>query len=193
MPVFQRSDGITVHRQAIRWDTREEWAKRRRTVYYGMDRPDRFITPYEHLVTPAMKAAARAELDALWKALGPHARTAQRPAADKLYRAKQITYADAVARCETPGDTARDCRHEIREDQKSGCIRAPLGYGRCMEDLPTVFAAHPLAAVHAYVAASDERAARANADWLAEVAQTPIDDEAWAQELARRADWDEGR
>ena len=186
---------VTKYRMAIRWPTREQWARGRRIVYADMETPAHFLQRYDDLVPPALFAAARVELDALWKALGPLARTARRPKVEELWRTGQITLEEAQARIETPGDAAHDCRYEIRENQKRwpGLILVPHSYDRCVVAFPAVGAAHPLTTVRAYTAACAERAGRARSDWEAEVAQTPIDDAAWAEELARRAAWDEGR
>jgi hypothetical protein len=54
--------------------TREELAKRVRSVYLGEETPYHFYAPYKHLVTDEMVAASDAELQALSQALGPHVR-----------------------------------------------------------------------------------------------------------------------
>ena len=44
------------------WPSREQWAENRRTRYYGDDCPPEYYEAHAHLVTDAMKAAAKAEL-----------------------------------------------------------------------------------------------------------------------------------
>jgi hypothetical protein len=162
------------------WPSREEWAQRRRTVYVGDECPHEYYAPYHEMVTAEMERAARAELEAPWRALGPAVRG---------YRTS-----------EQAGD-ARCLRREVREalhypwgvsdDLPSWRVDRVLHFeGRWLAHLPELRAGHPLPACRAYVAGRDEQRRRAEADWMQAVANRPIDDAAWARELAYRAEFE---
>jgi len=150
------------------WPSREQWAHNRRTVFAG-DEPDyRYYEPHQHLVTDAMKAAAQAELRAFWRALGPHVRGYHHDS-----RALDVRW----------------LRKEVREhiDSDGYLDRFFEEYDRALAHLPDVRAAHPLPAVRILRDASLALRQAAEADFKRAVANRPIDDAAWAEELDRRA------
>jgi hypothetical protein len=111
-----------------KWPTREELAKRVRSVYLGEETPYHFYAPYKHLVTDEMVAASDAELQALSQALGPHVRgyraeEAQAGAGPGWFQTSAQQFSDQPPPS-CAGATPRACdisrvsREEIRRDKR---------------------------------------------------------------------------
>jgi hypothetical protein len=177
----------TTYQADLTWPSRDEWAKGERTIYYGDEMPSKFFEPYKAMVPDSLRDAAVAELEALWKGLRTYIRGARGPIVDKLVRAGQLRYADAVDQIDTPADDALDLRHEVRRLITRDRVHVPSAYARCVEHFPVLGQTHPLSLVRQYEESLTQALRAADADWHHAVANTPIDDEAWAEELKRRA------
>jgi hypothetical protein len=133
---------LNASKPEMHWKSREEWAKQRTTIYLGDEMPKEFLRAHDTLVPDSLRAGAVAELEALWKALGPHIRGAQRPIVERLYAAGKVSAAELIAYVNSPADDARSLRHDVRDLLKRGDVRVPVGYDEYATRLP-VLAHHP--------------------------------------------------
>jgi hypothetical protein len=136
------------------------------------------FAPYLSLETDEMRAAACRELEALWKALGPHVRGHRRDerASEVWCFRRQVkpTLASVASRYDHLSFTAED-------------------YQKLLELIPGLQSVCPMPAFHQLCAARRTIKEKAWADFEREVTTRPIDDEAWAKELQRRADHEKYR
>ena len=187
---------ITARRAGRLWDDRAAWTANRHqvnsiTVAEVRDAVSNAAADY---ATGAEIDAAVAELNAVWARAGKAVRVANR-AADAVFplrwtRATHAAYFDAYEAL-TPEDRAlvdgarelRDARHEVhnlaRVLQRCGTVerRRVRSVDLIGDTCPT------FTAITARIAAAGERAA---AEYVARIQSLPVDDEAWARELAGR-------
>jgi hypothetical protein len=174
------------------WPSREEWAERRSTVYQDMENPQPASGRLGDYASAEEIALAIAELEEAWRTSGRDMRAAklragalaQQPGETRtVYTKRWIAATEAEQELMGADDEFRFKRQFIQRIIKS--LRSdgmPSWYdlshtrGVAMPTMRTIRQRYEEARL-----AADEA-------WHQRVAETPIDDEAWSQELA----WHEG-
>jgi hypothetical protein len=151
--------------EPIKWPSREEWAKDRRTPYID-SAPDTADYSIEAYMTPAESASLKAAMRERWKELGRQ----MRQAGGKDVKNEQ-GYNDFQWR--------RKCISAGLKLIAQGTMPWLREHYHGAEDLVQELQARYEAARMAEIG-----------KWEQEVAQTPIDDAAWDAELKRRAQVD---
>jgi hypothetical protein len=171
------------------WSSREEWAKRQRTVYADQDNPLPASSRLEDYASPYEIEEAITELKTHWKVCGREM-AAAKAAAGSLAQQPHETALAFVQRYLTMDEASQDLAmapenlcHERKKINKA--IRElrdgelPSGWRLVSSSSPALGKIWDRweAAAHA-----------ANNAWVEQVANTPIDDAAWEEELERRAE-----
>lgn len=187
---------ISARRNYRPWDNRAAWIANRHQVneITVAEVRDSVSTTVADYATDAEIDAAVTELNAAWACAGKAVRVANR-AAEAVFplrwtRATHAAYLDAYWAL-TPEDRAlvdgarelRDARHEVhnlaRVLQRCGTVeRRRVRFVDLIGDTCPTFTA-----ITARIAAAGEQAV---AEYVARIQSLPVDDEAWARELAGR-------
>ena len=172
------------------WPNREEWAERQRTMYCDMEEWVKCSTQLADYATPEEIETARQELEEKWRALGRELQAANK-VLGPLCRQPGETQSAYIARYLAMSDENQTClaesgslQHERREIRK-WLREMAEGYVPMInqfDEAPSLLVTTKERYDAAWETAKEALAAK--------IAQTPIDDEAWAAELARRAEID---
>lgn len=184
-------------RRSAPWDDRAAWTANRHQVnsITVAEVRDSVSTAAATYATADQIAAAGAELNAAWTRAGRAVRDANKAAQAvfpmRYTRATHAAYCDALWALTDEQRTVverardlRDARHELRKAATSlgrfGTVerRDIRGFGALLSDSCPTFTA----IVQRIVEAGEKAAA----EYVARIQSLPVDDEAWARELASR-------
>jgi hypothetical protein len=175
------------------WPSREEWAKQRRTCYADMENP---LSPGNRVTDYASIAeieTAITELKTQWKRLGREMTEVKRIAGNLMQQPGE-TSRDYIQRWFKMTNEAQDLASQpalLRRDRKD--INFVI---RELYEVRLNWRIHRLVLVEPAPSPMlcqiwsryDDACREANQTWAEQIAQTPIDDAAWEEELKWRAD-----
>ena len=159
---FIRLQGLDGHSRTLppsrRWSTREEWAKQRRTAYFD-DAPNESNDPADYFTPEEIQRFIEAAREE-WTQLGREMKTADD--GDRLY--------------------LRSVRSTLRR------ARLAIERGEITWDVHEASVASKRSEIQLYLEREKQHREKLYAAYAEKIAQTPIDDEAWDQEVRRRHD-----